>query len=376
MRQLLLRRLLERRCTARRSGRTTPTTCLVTPPLPAVSMPCSTAARCGSAAGGGSAHSRSCSDASAIGQRRCAGFARLLPRRAASRPGRRVVAGEVDRARAAPRRADPRTDGRRMSRTCGSGSASGAGRVAWAVTRLAARAHRAGWTHVTAICGCGHPHVASIGVRSGGEDVDLDPAGDGWWTGPRPRARHRLRLPARRQRRAGARPGLALAARRRARPEPGLRPGRLRSGTTRDWAGRDLTAARRLRAARRHVHRRAPPSTRRSSASTTSSSWASPTSSCCRSTPSTASGTGATTASAGTRCTSRYGGPDGLKRFVDAAHARGLAVVLDVVYNHLGPVGQLPAAVRPVPEDRPQHLGRPGQRRGARPCAASSSTTR
>ncbi|MFG1647070.1 malto-oligosyltrehalose trehalohydrolase [Amycolatopsis sp. NPDC049252] len=34
-----------------------------------------------------------------------------------------------------------------------------------------------------------------------------------------------------------------------------------------------------------------------------------------------------------------YGGPDGFKRFVDAAHARGLAVVLDVVYNHLGPSG-------------------------------------
>jgi maltooligosyltrehalose trehalohydrolase len=33
------------------------------------------------------------------------------------------------------------------------------------------------------------------------------------------------------------------------------------------------------------------------------------------------------------------GGPDGFKRFVDAAHARGLAVVLDVVYNHLGPSG-------------------------------------
>jgi maltooligosyltrehalose trehalohydrolase len=34
-----------------------------------------------------------------------------------------------------------------------------------------------------------------------------------------------------------------------------------------------------------------------------------------------------------------YGGPDGLKRFVDAAHARGLGVVMDVVYNHLGPSG-------------------------------------
>ncbi|HVV99637.1 MAG TPA: malto-oligosyltrehalose trehalohydrolase [Planctomycetaceae bacterium] len=34
-----------------------------------------------------------------------------------------------------------------------------------------------------------------------------------------------------------------------------------------------------------------------------------------------------------------YGGPEGLKRLVDAAHARGLAVLLDVVYNHLGPCG-------------------------------------
>jgi maltooligosyltrehalose trehalohydrolase len=34
-----------------------------------------------------------------------------------------------------------------------------------------------------------------------------------------------------------------------------------------------------------------------------------------------------------------YGGPDGLKRFVDACHVRGLGVVLDVVYNHLGPSG-------------------------------------
>ena len=31
--------------------------------------------------------------------------------------------------------------------------------------------------------------------------------------------------------------------------------------------------------------------------------------------------------------------PDDVKRFVDAAHARGLAVVLDVVHNHLGPAG-------------------------------------
>ena len=34
-----------------------------------------------------------------------------------------------------------------------------------------------------------------------------------------------------------------------------------------------------------------------------------------------------------------YGGPDALKRFVDACHAKGLSVILDVVYNHFGPVG-------------------------------------
>ena len=34
-----------------------------------------------------------------------------------------------------------------------------------------------------------------------------------------------------------------------------------------------------------------------------------------------------------------YGDPDALKRFVDAAHARGLGVILDVVYNHFGPDG-------------------------------------
>jgi maltooligosyltrehalose trehalohydrolase len=34
-----------------------------------------------------------------------------------------------------------------------------------------------------------------------------------------------------------------------------------------------------------------------------------------------------------------YGGPDALKRFVDACHSRGLAVLLDVVYNHLGASG-------------------------------------
>ena len=34
-----------------------------------------------------------------------------------------------------------------------------------------------------------------------------------------------------------------------------------------------------------------------------------------------------------------YGGPDGLKRLIDACHRHGIAVIVDVVYNHFGPVG-------------------------------------
>jgi maltooligosyltrehalose trehalohydrolase len=34
-----------------------------------------------------------------------------------------------------------------------------------------------------------------------------------------------------------------------------------------------------------------------------------------------------------------YGGPDGLKRLVNECHKKGIAVILDVVYNHLGPEG-------------------------------------
>ncbi len=36
-----------------------------------------------------------------------------------------------------------------------------------------------------------------------------------------------------------------------------------------------------------------------------------------------------------------YGGPEGLARFVDSAHGFGLGVVLDVVYNHMGPEGNV-----------------------------------
>ena len=42
-----------------------------------------------------------------------------------------------------------------------------------------------------------------------------------------------------------------------------------------------------------------------------------------------------------------YGGPDGLKRLVNAAHEQGVAVLLDVVYNHLGPEGNYLAEFAP-----------------------------
>jgi maltooligosyltrehalose trehalohydrolase len=42
-----------------------------------------------------------------------------------------------------------------------------------------------------------------------------------------------------------------------------------------------------------------------------------------------------------------YGDPDAFRRFVDRAHAHGLAVILDVVYNHLGPDGNYLASFSP-----------------------------
>jgi maltooligosyltrehalose trehalohydrolase len=47
-----------------------------------------------------------------------------------------------------------------------------------------------------------------------------------------------------------------------------------------------------------------------------------------------------------------YGGPAALQRFVDAAHGRGLAVCLDVVYNHLGPDGNYLGEIGPYFTDK------------------------
>jgi maltooligosyltrehalose trehalohydrolase len=47
-----------------------------------------------------------------------------------------------------------------------------------------------------------------------------------------------------------------------------------------------------------------------------------------------------------------YGGAAGLQRFVDECHQRDLAVILDVVYNHLGPEGNVLGAYAPYFTDR------------------------
>ena len=47
-----------------------------------------------------------------------------------------------------------------------------------------------------------------------------------------------------------------------------------------------------------------------------------------------------------------YGGPEGLRRLINACHKKGLAVVLDVVYNHFGPEGSYIADFGPYFTDR------------------------
>ncbi|MFC4021738.1 malto-oligosyltrehalose trehalohydrolase [Micromonospora sp. GCM10011542] len=53
-----------------------------------------------------------------------------------------------------------------------------------------------------------------------------------------------------------------------------------------------------------------------------------------------------------------YGGPDGLKRLVDAAHAKGLGVILDVVYNHFGPSGAYAPRFGPYLAEQSNSWGR------------------
>ncbi len=69
-----------------------------------------------------------------------------------------------------------------------------------------------------------------------------------------------------------------------------------------------------------------------------------------------------------------YGTPDDMKRFIDRAHALGLMVFLDVVYNHFGPDGNYLGSYAPAffsethhsPWGRGHQFRRQGQRAGAR----------
>ena len=175
-----------------------------------------------------------------------------------------------------------------------------------------------------------------------------------------------------RRRRAAARSGEPLAAGWGARARPRWSTPPPSAGATRVEGRR----ARRLRASTSCTSapsRRKAPSTRPHRAARPSCwRWASRRSRSCRWPSFPGRATGATTACTSTRRTTPTAGRRGCKRLVDAAHAHGLGVVLDVVYNHVGPEGNyldrfgpyftdvLPHAVGPRRE-----LRRRRQRRGA-----------
>ena len=74
-----------------------------------------------------------------------------------------------------------------------------------------------------------------------------------------------------------------------------------------------------------------------------------------------------------------YGGPDALCRFVDAAHDAGLAVVLDLVHNHLGPSGDYWDRFGPLGPARTARRGEPRSTStspGRTTCARSCSAAR
>ena len=97
--------------------------------------------------------------------------------------------------------------------------------------------------------------------------------------------------------------------------------------------------ARALRAARRHVHAGGHVRRRDRAPRPSSPSWASPRSSSCRWPSSPARAAGATTASTSPPRSRPTAARRGWRGWSAAAHAAGLAVILDVVYNHVGASG-------------------------------------
>jgi maltooligosyltrehalose trehalohydrolase len=104
-------------------------------------------------------------------------------------------------------------------------------------------------------------------------------------------------------------------------------------------AGPPLGRGGHLRTPCRHVHRRRHLRGRHRQGSIISRRSASPRSRSCRSRSSPAIADGGYDGVLPYAPHRAYGGPEGFKAFIDAAHARGLMVLLDVVYNHFGPDG-------------------------------------
>ena len=69
-----------------------------------------------------------------------------------------------------------------------------------------------------------------------------------------------------------------------------------------------------------------------------------------------------------------YGGPEGLAALVDACHGRGLGVVLDVVYSHLGPARGRRRPARRAPRGRRRPGGAPTGRRRRSPTPGRRRT--
>ena len=109
--------------------------------------------------------------------------------------------------------------------------------------------------------------------------------------------------------------------------------------TDAQWRGVRLRRPGDLRDAHRHVHAGRHIRRGGSTSFDTCAISASRCSRSCRSRNFPGAGTGATTACSCSRRITCYGDHEAFKRFVDRAHALGLAVILDVVYNHLGPDG-------------------------------------
>ena len=181
-----------------------------------------------------------------------------------------------------------------------------------------------------------------------------------------------------RRRRAPARPARPPAARRPARPVGAVRRRRASRGPTPPGAASPLEGAVIYET---HVGTFTPEGTLDAAIERlpTSSTSASTSSSCCRWRPFPGRHGWGYDGVAPYSVHEAYGGPAALQRFVDAAHAHGLGVCLDVVYNHLGPDGNYLGEFGPYFDRRARHSvgpgGQPRRRRTATRCGAGCSTT-